>query len=213
MTLTYCTVCREPQSDSKLKLVTWWGVLVGFVGALAGTWGGQLIASRREDRRWARERDREDLRHAREIEKLQTQHDREVDKLRLEHRREVDLAWRSERRATYIQFLNALLTWEGKAYALTKSEGLPRQEGEHAQVQQWYNELNEHFTILMLSGSPAVCEVGQEALGACAAIARQLRSSVRPGPDTAPDLEAAAQAVTDVIYKFAETCRSELELI
>ncbi|MEV6899167.1 hypothetical protein [Amycolatopsis sp. NPDC051372] len=40
--------------------MTWWAALLGFLGAVAGSWGGQIIASRRqrktEDARWDRER-------------------------------------------------------------------------------------------------------------------------------------------------------------
>ncbi|MFI7123757.1 hypothetical protein [Amycolatopsis sp. NPDC049868] len=38
--------------------MTWWAAVWGFAGAPAGSWGGQLIASRREDRRSQREQER-----------------------------------------------------------------------------------------------------------------------------------------------------------
>jgi hypothetical protein len=77
--------------------MTWWAAVLGFVGALAGSWGGQFIATRREDRRWERERDREDLRWQRERERLQDQ---------LRH--EMGVQWRERRLEVYSQLLSAI---------------------------------------------------------------------------------------------------------
>jgi hypothetical protein len=80
--------------------MTWWAAALGFIGALAGSWGGQLIASRREDRRWDREREREDIRAQRDREK--------------EHRQRVydmKVQWRAERQLAYKELLSVLASW------------------------------------------------------------------------------------------------------
>ncbi|MEV6831985.1 hypothetical protein [Amycolatopsis sp. NPDC051102] len=77
--------------------MTWWAAVLGFVGALAGSWGGQLIASRREDRRWDRERDREEVRWQRERSRLDDQ-----------RRHEFQLDWRERKLAEFGDFLGGL---------------------------------------------------------------------------------------------------------
>ncbi|MDQ7809633.1 hypothetical protein Q5425_38410 [Amycolatopsis sp. A133] len=77
--------------------MTWWAAVLGFVGALAGSWGGQLIASRREDRRWDRERDREEVRWQRERNRLDDQ-----------RRHEFQLDWRERKLAAFGDFLAGL---------------------------------------------------------------------------------------------------------
>ena len=179
--------------------MTWWGALLGFVGALAGSWGGQLIASRREDRRWQREREREDVRHTRELEKL-----------KLQHAREVDLAWRSERRTIYGQFLTALVSWEGLAHQLIKDTPLPPVSD--SEIQQQWNELNNLFNMLMVSGSPNVREAGQQAVEACRGVVPHYTSMITSAGPARLDADDVAMEVTSSSYGFAEICRRELGL-
>ena len=51
------------------QVSVWVPIVVGIIGLL-GVVTGQLINSRREDRRWEREAAREELRHRRERERL-----------------------------------------------------------------------------------------------------------------------------------------------
>ncbi|XVV00759.1 hypothetical protein ACQPW3_25425 [Actinosynnema sp. CA-248983] len=71
------------------------GVLA-VVGTVGGALGGQMIATRREDRRWAREAGREDLRWQRE---------RQREQERFAH--EARLHWREQRLTTYSAFIAA----------------------------------------------------------------------------------------------------------
>jgi hypothetical protein len=48
--------------------MTVWVAVLGFIGALAGSWGGQLIANKREKDRWEHERRQEEIRWQRERE-------------------------------------------------------------------------------------------------------------------------------------------------
>jgi hypothetical protein len=68
--------------------------IITFIGALGGALGGQLLAARRDDRRWEREARREDARWERE---------REREQQRLTH--EARLHWREQRQTAYSDFL------------------------------------------------------------------------------------------------------------
>src|SRR4051812_47582144 len=130
--------------------MTWWAAVLGFAGALAGSWGGQLIASRREDRRWQREREREDLRYEREMERF-----------RLQHEREVDLAWRPERHAAYARLLTTLLAFEVKVYAPIENPEVVHEPAEREEVRQIHKELHDAYTLVAVGSSSAVDEVGR----------------------------------------------------
>lgn len=67
-----------------------------FIGTLGGALGGQLLAARRDDRRWEREARREDARWERE---------REREKDRLTH--DALLHWREQRQTAYSNFTAA----------------------------------------------------------------------------------------------------------
>jgi hypothetical protein len=77
--------------------MTWWAAVLGFVGALAGSWGGQLIAARREDRRWERERDREEVRWQRELQRIHEQ-----------KKHELQLDWRDRKLAAFTEYITEL---------------------------------------------------------------------------------------------------------
>jgi hypothetical protein len=81
--------------------MTWWAAALGFIGALAGSWGGQLIASGREDRRWDREREREDIR-------AQRDHEKEI----RERAHDMKVQWRAERKFAYAELLAVLTSWQ-----------------------------------------------------------------------------------------------------
>lgn len=55
------------------NMTNWLTAIVGAIGVLAGTWGGQWIAAARDDQRWRREANREELRWEREREKSSTE--------------------------------------------------------------------------------------------------------------------------------------------
>ena len=82
----------------------WVPIIVGIIG-LAGVVTGQLINSRREDRRWEREAAREELRHRRETERLAA-----------DRAHAIALHWSQERKDAYAgllketgEYLRALL--------------------------------------------------------------------------------------------------------
>lgn len=75
------------------QVSVWVPIVVGIIG-LVGVIAGQLINSRREDRRWDREIAREELRHQ-----------RESDRLAAERAHAIALHWSQERRDTYAGLL------------------------------------------------------------------------------------------------------------
>ncbi|MFD6070308.1 hypothetical protein, partial [Amycolatopsis lurida] len=81
--------------------MTWLVAVLGFIGAVAGSWGGQLIAARREDRRWQREMQREEIRAKRESRKH----------------------WKEERLAAYTEIISSLDEWiRARVSDIVKSE-------------------------------------------------------------------------------------------
>ncbi len=106
-----------------LVAMTWWAALLGFVGALAGSWGGQIIASKREDRRWERERQREDVRWSREADRDRERHEHDLEKLARQLTHTAQSEWRSERVVAYQSFLDAFDAWQESAEPFVASEG------------------------------------------------------------------------------------------
>jgi hypothetical protein len=156
-----------------MGLMTWWAAVLGFVGALAGSWGGQLIASRREDRRWQRERERDDLRHEREIERL-----------RLQHAREVDLAWRSERHTAYTRLLNVLLAFESKVHAPIENPAVVHDPAERAEVRRLHHELHNTYTLVLVgSGSEGLMRAFSTAFDE---LTEACRNELNLGPQAPP---------------------------
>ncbi|MGW3996828.1 hypothetical protein ACWEF6_25360 [Amycolatopsis sp. NPDC004772] len=109
------------------QVSVWVPIVVGIIG-LVGVVTGQLINSRREDRRWEREAAREELRHRREVERLTA-----------ERAHAITLHWSQERKDAYAgllketgEYLSALLVcMEAVARGETPSESL-KLMGEHA---------------------------------------------------------------------------------
>jgi hypothetical protein len=81
------------------QVSVWVPIIVGVIG-LVGVIAGQLINSRREDRRWAREAKREDLRWQRERQRLADQ-----------RAHELAVHWSQERKATYANLLKETYTY------------------------------------------------------------------------------------------------------
>ncbi|MCP2248177.1 hypothetical protein [Lentzea aerocolonigenes] len=57
-----------------MSVPLWVTIMLGVlavIGTVGGAWGGQILAARRDDRRWEREQQREDLRWSREREREQ----------------------------------------------------------------------------------------------------------------------------------------------
>jgi hypothetical protein len=182
--------------------MTWWAAVLGFVGALAGSWGGQLIATRREDRRWQREREREDLRHEREIERL-----------RLQHTREVELAWRSERLAAYARLLTALLAFESKAYAPVENPAIVHDTAEREEVRRIHKELHNTYTLVLVGSGSAVDRAGRQMIRLCKRIARWYdEPQDPPANNEQPDFEGLLRAFSDTFEELTEACRNELDL-
>jgi hypothetical protein len=81
----------------------WVTIMLGVmavVGTIAGGWGGQVIAARRDDKRWEREAAREELRWERERTRLADE------RTHLEQ-----LHWRDERLRLYAKFVSDLSEW------------------------------------------------------------------------------------------------------
>ncbi|MEU4520502.1 hypothetical protein AB0F52_17620 [Amycolatopsis sp. NPDC024027] len=89
-------------------------IVVGIIG-LVGVVAGQLINSRREDRRWEREAAREELRHRRETERLAA-----------ERAHAIALHWSQERKDAYAGLLKE--TGEYLSALLKHVEALARHE-------------------------------------------------------------------------------------
>ncbi|RSN36819.1 hypothetical protein DMC61_01665 [Amycolatopsis sp. WAC 04169] len=75
------------------QVSVWVPIVVGIIG-LVGVVAGQLINSRREDRRWQREAAREELRHQ-----------RERDRVAADRAHAIALHWSQERKDTYTGLL------------------------------------------------------------------------------------------------------------
>lgn len=181
--------------------MTWWAAVLGFAGALAGSWGGQLIASRREDRRWQREREREDIRHEREMERLRLQHDRDV-----------DLAWRSERHAAYSRLFKVLLSFEAKAYAPIKNPGVVHDVDEQKEVERIHAEIHYAYTLVLVGSGTAVDEAGRQVIRACRPIARWYSPNHPSATDEQPDCDSLRRAFDDAFEGLVDACRDELKL-
>lgn len=181
--------------------MTWWAAALGFAGALAGSWGGQLIASRRDDRRWQREREREDLRHEREMERLQLQHEREV-----------DLAWRSERHAAYTRLLTTLLAFESKVYAPIENPEVVTDAAHREEVRRIHKELHDVYVLVMVGSGSAVDEAGRKMIFTCKRIARWYEPGGSSAHGEQPDREILCRAFSDTFEDLAEACRNELKL-
>ncbi|MBE8521079.1 hypothetical protein ILP97_26930 [Amycolatopsis sp. H6(2020)] len=111
------------------QVSVWVPIIVGIIGLL-GVVTGQLINSRREDRRWEREAAREELRHRRESERLAA-----------DRAHAIALHWAQERKDAYAgllketgEFLTALLKC---VEALARHEPVSESQalmGEHARA-------------------------------------------------------------------------------
>lgn len=78
-------------------------IVLGFlvpIAGVCGALGGQMLASRRDDARWTREREREDLRWRRDAVEQQARRD---------HEREVH--WRDQRLTAYAALSLAMSNW------------------------------------------------------------------------------------------------------
>lgn len=181
--------------------MTWWSAVLGFAGALAGSWGGQLIASRREDRRWQREREREDLRHGREMEKLQLQHDRDI-----------DLAWRSERYAAYTRLFTVLLAFEAKAYAPIKNPEMVHDADEQKEVERIHAEIHCAYTLVLVGSGTAVDEAGRQVIRVGKRIVRWYRPDDPSAANEQPDRESLPRAFSEAFNDLVDACRDELKL-
>lgn len=89
---------------SSAQVPVWVPVMVGLLG-LAGVLGAQLIAGRREDRRWRREQEREELRWQRE-------QDREELRWQRERQRERDERRYAGRELAYGRMIGLLEAWQ-----------------------------------------------------------------------------------------------------
>jgi hypothetical protein len=183
------------------RLMTWWAAALGFAGALAGSWGGQIIASRREDRRWQREREREDLRHEREMERTRQQHDREV-----------DLAWRSERSAAYARLCTVLLAFEEKVYAPIKKPEVLHDSAEQAEVWRIASDLHEAYLQVMFGSSTAVDEAGRQVIRICKRITRWYESEESSAKNEKQDYADQRRAFGISFDGLIDACRHELNL-
>jgi hypothetical protein len=181
--------------------MAWWAAVLGFVGALAGSWGGQLIASRREDRRWDREREREDLRHEREMEKLRLQHDRDV-----------DLAWRSERHAAYTRLFTVMLALESKFHAPIENPAVVDDAAEQEDFHRIHHELHDVYTLVMIGSTTAVDVAGRQLIGACKDLAVWYRPESRPTSGEQPDYDGLVRAFNTAFEGLIDACRHELRL-
>jgi hypothetical protein len=137
--------------------MTWWGAVLGFVGALAGSWGGQFIATRREDRRWEREREREDLRWQRERQKVADERDH-ADRLH----------WRTERQQAYGKFVAGMAEWRNQLGAVLVDQVIRSEAAVskdlRTKISHAEKVVDEHFEIMHLLGSAAVKHAMEEAM-------------------------------------------------
>ncbi|WP_206793992.1 hypothetical protein [Amycolatopsis sp. MtRt-6] len=182
--------------------MTWWAAVLGFVGALAGSWGGQLIASKREDRRWLRERDREDVRHAREI---------EVFNKRLFHDSLAD--WRSERVLAYQEFLDSFDDWWRSSAILGRTifpglaEGVSLPEVEVDDLYSQYNRLQAATNRLEIIGSRVINDEIEKIVGEAMRITSTVVKMERLRADGA---EVDAVKVGNVLAQLA-TARGRIK--
>lgn len=121
------------------QISVWVPIVVAVLG-IVGVIAGQLINSRREDRRWTREKERDDRRWQRE---------RDL---------QVKLHWREERLGRYAEFVDAISKLALKvqiviAWAMREGRKAPDSETilSHAR-----GEANAALSALRIIGSPAV---------------------------------------------------------
>ncbi|MET9000772.1 hypothetical protein [Amycolatopsis sp. NPDC004169] len=141
------------------QVSVWVPIVVGIIG-LVGVVTGQLINSRREDRRWEREAAREELRHRRESERLAA-----------ERAHAITLHWSQERRDAYAGLLKE--TDEYLSALLKCVEALAR----HEPVSEFQALMGEHASAIAsfhaavdILASPRICALAEDlvqaALGA-----------------------------------------------
>ncbi|MEU4520534.1 hypothetical protein AB0F52_17780 [Amycolatopsis sp. NPDC024027] len=92
-------------------MADWIAAVVSGSLALLGAIGGQQLASRRDDKRWVRERDREDARYEREREREDLRFEREQQKFREQRDHDARTVWRAERVSAYADFFAAYEVW------------------------------------------------------------------------------------------------------
>ncbi|WP_206784663.1 hypothetical protein [Amycolatopsis sp. MtRt-6] len=133
------------------QVSVWVPIVVGIIG-LVGVVTGQLINSRREDRRWEREAAREELRHRRETERLAA-----------ERAHAMTLHWSQERRDAYAgllkesdECLRALLEWVEALDRKKPTGEIEARLSEHARA------LRSFHAAVDILGSPGIREMAEE---------------------------------------------------
>ncbi|MDQ3789651.1 MAG: hypothetical protein M3422_20710, partial [Actinomycetota bacterium] len=175
----------------------WVPIIVGIIG-LAGVIIGQLINSRREDRRWKREADREDLRWQRERQRLAAQ-----------RAHELALHWSLERKAVYASllkdadaYLEALLKFVDATLA-----GAPTGEVDD-RLRAQRDAIAASWAQIDIVGSPRVRAVADElvqaTMGASISVHRD-----RPG-ETGTSRAAAVDKARRARDAFLREARGEL---
>ncbi|WIX98647.1 hypothetical protein QRX60_31870 [Amycolatopsis mongoliensis] len=131
-----------------------WAAVLGFIGAVLGSWGAQLIATRREDRRWEREREREDLRWRRE-------HDREERRLRQVEAQRL----REQRVANYGDLLTLFQKWDHALGVKAKEMLRPGPVGEFngSPIMELERDGQALLGTLQTHGSDDIIQAGVEA--------------------------------------------------
>lgn len=128
----------------------WLTIVLGFlipIAAAGGAVGGQWLASRRDDKRWDRERDREDLRWSRDQQ-------RQVDDRT--HMNQVH--WRTERLTVYGKFIVAMTEWYQGLYRIYEAmrEQSPIGPGMKRKMLRGEATSNELYGLIMVIGSSEV---------------------------------------------------------
>ena len=115
-----------------------------------------MIATRRDDRRWERERDREDIRHTREIEQSEQK-----------HRRDGLLAWRQERAKAYAEFIAAARRWERVLFGFDETSPAIDVRNQVPRMGELLQELDSTSATVELIGSPDVRAAAVQLSAAC----------------------------------------------
>ncbi|MFD8494255.1 hypothetical protein [Amycolatopsis sp. NPDC059657] len=154
-------------------MTSWITAVVGAIGALAGAWGGQWIAARRDDRRWQREADREDLRWEREQAKLNLDSTLKWSEKRLEFYGKVLAVIDS----TYIELQNFVGIRYRQAAAF--SDGLPMMPRDFID-----GHVDEIFQSVRLIASTRSVDLAEELLSNLKVTISKLRHPTRAATPT-----------------------------
>lgn len=145
----------------------WVTIMLGVlavVGTVGGAWGGQIIAARRDDRRWEREQQREDLRWKRDREREHERLDVERDRDEVRRTHDSRIEWRLQRFEVCSAFVTALDRCEPTYYDRVAFQDDPLEISRRDELrQESWEHLNELAPALVQVEFLATKHVAEEA--------------------------------------------------